>query len=57
MQLARGWPLAVRYMHYISVHVRNAVAMDYSVGDLPDTMEDTSSRLEEHLEKGHAIRC
>ena len=49
--LARGWLLAVRYMHYFPVHIRNVVAMDYSVGDLPDTMEDTSSRLEGHLEK------
>ena len=49
--LARCWHLAVRYMHYFSVHIRNVVAMDYSVGDLPDIMEDTSSRLEGHLEK------
>ena len=49
--LARGWLLAVRYMHYFSVHIRNAVAMDYSVGDLLNMMEDTSSRSEGHLEK------
>ena len=51
MMLARGWLLAVRYMHYFSVHIRNVVAMDYSVGDLPNMMEDTSSRSEGHLEK------
>lgn len=50
MQLARGWFLAVRYMHYFSMHVQNAVATDY-VGNLTDTMEDTSSRLEEYLKK------
>ena len=48
---ARGWLLATRYMHQFSEQIRNAAAMNSSISNLPDIIENRSSRLERLLEK------